>query len=169
MSNTKKSLSETEGIPSGKGLRVGIVLSEWNNDITELLLDGCKGALVQFDVSPEDIIVSKVPGAFELPLGAKWIASSTKLDAIICIGCVIKGETKHDEFIAIAVSNAIMNLNLVLNIPVIFGVLTPKNHKQALERSGGKYGNKGVEAATTAIRMIHLKKELTKSDKKIGF
>ena len=109
-------------------------------------------------------------GAFELPAAAKMLLSQKSLDAIICIGCVIKGETKHDEYISHAVANGLINLSLVSSKPIIFGVLTPNDMQQALDRSGGKHGNKGIEAAHTAIKMIHLANQIKNGDKKkIGF
>jgi 6,7-dimethyl-8-ribityllumazine synthase len=111
-----------------------------------------------------------VPGAFELPSGAKLLLSQLSLDAVVCIGCVIKGETKHDEYISQAVANGIMQLSLMSGKPVIFGVLTPLDMQQALDRAGGKYGNKGIEAAHTALQMIQLQADIKQKDKKgIGF
>lgn len=139
-------------------MRIGIIVSEWNNEITEALFDGAKQTLLDAGVSNEDIIRKNVPGSFELPLGAKFLLDEKKPDAIICIGCVIQGETRHFDFICDAVSNGIMNLGIDYSLPVIFGVLTTDTIQQAVDRSGGKYGNKGIEAAVTAIKMISLKK-----------
>ena len=156
-------------IPSGKGRKFGIVVSDWNSEITNKLLEGAEKILSDNDVSEDDINVVRVPGSYELPMGARILASRDKFDAIICLGCVIKGETRHDEYISSATANGIMQLGLMMNLPVIFGVLTPNNQEQALERAGGKYGNKGGEAAITALRMADLKEETGSSKSKIGF
>ncbi len=158
MVSSKKSLSILPSLPDAKGMRIGIIVSEWNNEITEALFDGAKQTLLDAGVSNEDIIRKNVPGSFELPLGAKFLLDEKKPDAIICIGCVIQGETRHFDFICDAVSNGIMNLGIDYSLPVIFGVLTTDTIQQAVDRSGGKYGNKGIEAAVTAIKMISLKK-----------
>jgi len=113
--------------------------------------------------------VHHVPGAFELPLGARIVMGQEKIDAAICLGCVIKGETEHDVYINNAVATGIMTLGLTSKKPVIFGVLTPNTKQQALDRAGGKHGNKGVEAATTAIKMVHLNNPDHNSKKSIGF
>ena len=114
-------------------------------------------------VEKSNILLKYVPGSFELPLSAKYLIKYSKVDAVICIGCVIQGETRHFDFICDAVSNGIINLALETDIPVIFGVLTTNNIDQAKERAGGKHGNKGLEAAITAIKMIALKNELKKN------
>ncbi len=142
-------------VPSGKGKRFGVVVAEWNRHITFSLLEGCVDTLRHHGVQDEDIIVKVVPGTFELPFAAKKLQTS-HVSAVICIGCVIKGETKHDEYINHSVAIALQQLNVECNIPFIFGVLTPNNEEQALERAGGKHGNKGVEAAVTALRMANL-------------
>ncbi len=156
-------------VPSGAGLKIGIVVSEWNAEITGRLFEGCHATLIKNEVNADDIVVEKVPGAYELPMGARLLSTGKNLDAIICLGCVIKGETKHDEYISHAVSNGLMQLSLMSNIPVIFGVLTPNNQAQAEARAGGNLGNKGDESAVTAIKMALLKKDLGKSAHKIGF
>jgi 6,7-dimethyl-8-ribityllumazine synthase len=140
-------------VPSGAGKIFGIVVSEWNSEITSALLKGCLDTLLQYGVSEKDILIRYVPGTFELPVGAQKLAELHRLAGIVCIGCVIKGETKHDEYISHATANGIMQLGLSLHIPVVFGVLTPNNMAQALERAGGKYGNKGIEAAVTVLKM----------------
>ena len=171
MASASKNLStyDDSNIPSAKGFKIGIVVSEWNRHITHALYEACHATLTQHGIDLDDIRTIQVPGAFELPTGARLLLSNGKYDAIICIGCVIKGETKHDEYINQAVSTGITNLSLTAGIPCIFGVLTPNSEEQAKERAGGKYGNKGVEAAVTAIRMASLKKELAIQDRKIGF
>jgi 6,7-dimethyl-8-ribityllumazine synthase len=146
-----------EEIPYSEGLRFAVIVSEWNNHITESLFKGAEEALLNSGVKENDIVRIDVPGSFELVYGAK-LASKYNYDAIICIGSVIKGETDHFDFVCNAVSLGIKDLNIQLNIPVIFGVLTDNIEQQAIDRSGGKHGNKGVEAAITAIKMAHLNK-----------
>jgi 6,7-dimethyl-8-ribityllumazine synthase len=145
-------------IPSAKDMRFGIVVSEWNIEITKELLNGAFNTLIKHEAKEENIVVKWVPGSYELPLGAQLIAENHKVNAIICLGCVIQGETKHFDFICNSVSQGIMNLNLDYNLPFIFGVLTPNNMQQAIDRAGGKHGNKGDEAAITAIKMVDLQK-----------
>ena len=172
MSSSIKNLStiEVSEVAQLKNVKIGIVTSEWNHEITFALLDGCTATLKKYGCSDNDILSIQVPGAFELPSGAKLLLSNNKLDAVICLGCVIKGETKHDEYICNAVSVGIMSLSVASGKPVIFGLLTPNDIQQAIDRSGGKYGNKGVEAALTAIKMIHLSNEVKNMEKnKIGF
>ena len=146
-----------EEIPNSEGLRFAVIVSEWNNHITDSLFKGAEEALLNCGVKENDIVRIDVPGSFELVYGAK-LASKYNYDAIICIGSVIKGETDHFDFVCNAVSLGIKDLNLQLKIPVIFGVLTDNIEQQAIDRSGGKHGNKGVEAAITAIKMAHLNK-----------
>ena len=134
--------------------RFGIICSEWNNQVTDALLDGAVSTLLQIGVSKEDILLNYVPGTFELPLGAQRFAQRNDIDAIICLGCVIQGETRHFDFICDATANGIMQVCLQYDKPVIFGVLTTDNLQQALDRSGGKHGNKGEEAALTAVKML---------------
>ena len=144
-----------ESIPNSKGMRFAIIVSEWNNHITDNLFEGAEKTLLNCGVKKNDIVRIDVPGSFELVYGAK-IASNYNYDAIICLGSVIKGETDHFHYVCNAVSSGIKDLNITLNIPVIFGVLTDNTEEQAINRSGGKHGNKGVEAAITAIKMAHL-------------
>ena len=146
-----------EDVPSAKGLSFGIVVSEWNEEITNNLYKGAKDTLVKYGADFNDITKYTVPGSYELIFGAK-IAAKKMPDAIICLGSVIKGETKHFDFICNAVALGIKDLNINLDMPVIFGVLTDNNIEQAQNRSGGKYGNKGVESAITAIKMATLNK-----------
>jgi 6,7-dimethyl-8-ribityllumazine synthase len=162
VASSLKNLSDFSNtiVPSGKGLKMGIVVAEWNAQVTEPLAEGALETLKKNEVREEDIIISYVPGAYELPLGAQFILESKKdIDAVICIGCVIQGDTKHFDFICDAVSAGIKDLNLKYNKPVIFGVLTPNTLQQALDRSGGIHGNKGDEAAVTALKMADLKKQ----------
>lgn len=141
-------------------MRFGIVVSEWNTEITEALYNGTKDTLLKFGTDSGSIIRRNVPGSFELTLGAQLLAERKEFDAIICIGVVIQGETKHFDFICDAVAHGITELNIKYSIPIIFGVLTPNTYQQALDRAGGVHGNKGDEAAITAIKMAALKKEL---------
>lgn len=158
MASSLKNLSDYDPatVPSGTGKRFGVVVAEWNQHITFELMKGCNDTLLQYGVHPEDILVSIVPGTFELPYAAKKLAKENSLAGVICIGCVIKGETKHDEYINNSVAQALQNLNITFDIPFIFGVLTPNTEQQALDRAGGKYGNKGVEAAVTILKMTAL-------------
>ena len=159
MTTKKTNLSEynNNDIPNVNGLSFSLVVSQWNLNITENLFQGALKTLIDCGVKKGDINRIDVPGSFELVYGAK-IAARSKPSAIICIGSIIKGETKHFDFVSQSVSNGIMDLNIKLDIPVVFGVLTDDNLQQATNRSGGKYGNKGVEAAITAIKMAHLNK-----------
>ncbi len=162
MAAKKKNLSFYEGtsLPDAGTMRIGIVVSEWNREVTGALLEGAVKILEEQGIKPENLHIHHVPGSFELPTGAAFLAESGKVDAVICLGCVIQGETRHFEFIAQAVANGCTNLSLKTNIPVIFGVLTTDTFEQAKERSGGKHGNKGDEAAITAIKMVELKNKI---------
>ena len=153
--NTNLSLFNKEKVPNAKGLTFGIVVSEWNAKITDNLLKGAYETLIKCGVEISDIHKYHVPGSYELVFGAT-IASKTKPNAIICLGSIIQGETKHFDFICNSVAMGIKDLNIQLNIPVVFGVLTDNTMDQAINRSGGKYGNKGTEAAITAIKMAVL-------------
>ena len=155
--NKNLSLFDKADIPSAKGMCFGIVVANWNTEITSKLLSGAKETLLKYEASASNIFVMEVPGSFELVFGAK-LMSKQKVDAIICLGSVIQGKTKHFDFVCNAVSSGIKDLNIALNVPVIFGVLTDNTLQQAKDRSGGKHGNKGVEAAITAIKMAHLNK-----------
>ena len=134
----------------------GIVVSSWNREITENLYEGAIHTLLKAGAKKERLIRKDVPGSFELCLGAQFFAEYTNVDAVICLGCVIQGETRHFDFICSAVSNGLITLNLKYNKPFIFGLLTPDNLQQAKDRAGGKHGNKGDEAAVTAIQMLAL-------------
>jgi len=133
-------------------IKIGVVVSEWHPEITEALYQGAEKILLENKIRKENIIRKNVPGSFELPLGAQLLSDKTK--AVICLGCVIKGETDHYNFICDAVANGIMNVSLKANIPVSFGVLTTNTIEQAKERSGGKFGNKGEDAAFTVLKML---------------
>jgi len=133
-----------------------IIVAEWNEEVTDSLYNGAFQTLLQQGAKQQNIVKIDVPGTFELSLAAQKLAQRDDVDAVICIGCVIKGETKHDEYISNAVAHGITNVSLKYDKPVIFGVLTPNTQKQAIERSGGKHGNKGDEAAITAVKMLAL-------------
>lgn len=157
MATKNKNLSnyDLQNVPDCKGMRFAIIVSEWNKYITDNLYKGCESTLLHCGVQQNDIVRIDVPGSFELIFGAK-IASKYNYDAIICLGSVIKGETDHFQYVCNAVSSGIKDLNINLDIPVIFGVLTDNTEEQAINRSGGKHGNKGVEAAITALKMANL-------------
>lgn len=156
MSSSHKNLSDY----SGKNLndvtnkKFGILVSEWNSEVTEALFSGAFETLVSNGVQRENIIRKDVPGSYELSIGAQWMAQKDEIDTVICLGCVIQGETKHFDFICSAVAHGLTDVSLKYNKPVIFGVLTPNTQQQALDRAGGKHGNKGEEAAITAIKML---------------
>ena len=154
--NKNLSVYDKETIPNAKALRFGIVVSEWNDEITEGLYNGAHEALLDCGALEKNIVRWNVPGSFELTFGSKKLAATKKLDAIIAIGSVIQGETKHFDFVCSATAQGIKDLNVQLDIPVIFCVLTDNNIQQSRERSGGKHGNKGTEAAITAIKMATL-------------
>lgn len=156
MSSKKLSHYDKESIPNAEGLRFAIVVSEWNENITENLYKGAHQVLLENGVLPEDILRMNVPGSFELTFGASLIADTTDVDAIITLGSVVQGETKHFDFICQGISNGISQLNISLDIPVIFGLLTDDNMQQAIDRSGGKLGNKGCECAIAAIKMASM-------------
>jgi 6,7-dimethyl-8-ribityllumazine synthase len=164
MSSKQKNLSEhkKQEFPGAPSYKIAIAVSEYHEKITLALRDGCVATLKKYGVSEKNIIVHLVPGAFELPLAAKWLYEKKKADAVICLGCVIKGETDHDKYINQAVAQGIMNLCLKTGAPFVFGLLTPNTIKQAEDRSGGKHGNKGVECAVAALRMLDLKGSLKK-------
>jgi 6,7-dimethyl-8-ribityllumazine synthase len=162
MATAGKNLSayKPEEVPNAKDFKFGLVVSEWNADITQNLFQGAFDALIKHHVFKENIVRWNVPGSFELIYGAKKLAESfDMLDAIIVIGSVIEGETKHFDFVCQGVSNGIAQLNIELDIPVIFCVLTDHYKQQSIDRSGGKHGNKGTEAAIAAIKMAQLKKD----------
>ena len=162
MSTQLKNLSdfsETD-VPNAAPYHFGIVVAEWNRVITQALYEGAYESLVDHGALPQNIYTYSVPGSFELTSGADILLKNRKLDAVICLGCVTQGETRHFEFICNAVANGISNVALKYSKPVIFGVLTTDNQQQADDRAGGKHGNKGVEAAVTAIKMAYLAETL---------
>ncbi len=159
-----KNLSEYDltSVPSASEMSFGIVVSEWNHEVTGALAQGAVYTLKMHGAKDVNIILKHVPGSFELTLGAQYLAEFANVDAIIVLGCVIQGETRHFEFICQGVTQGITSLNMKYNKPFIFGLLTTDNQRQALDRAGGKLGNKGDEAAVTAIKMLALKNGLTK-------
>jgi len=159
-----KNLSEYDltTVPSASAMRFGIVVAEWNYEVTGALAQGAVDSLKRHGAKDENIIVKHVPGTFELTLGAQYLAEYADVDAIIVLGCVIQGETRHFDFICQGVTQGITNLNMKYNKPFIFGVLTTDNQQQALDRAGGQHGNKGDEAAITAIKMLALNADLNK-------
>ncbi|MDV7140023.1 6,7-dimethyl-8-ribityllumazine synthase [Maribacter sp. TH_r10] len=158
MATENKNLSEYDKatIPNAKNLRFGIVVSEWNSQITEGLYEGALEALVDCGAIKENVIRWNVPGSFELTYGSKKMIETQQVDAVIAIGSVIQGETKHFDFVCSATAQGIKDLNVLHDTPVIFCVLTDNNMQQAIDRSGGKHGNKGAEAAVAAIKMAVL-------------
>jgi len=156
MATSLKSLSQysDKNLLDMSKKKFGIVVSEWNDQVTESLFTGAVETLLKHGVKKDNIFRKNVPGSFELTLGAQWLAELKEIDAVICLGCVIQGETRHFDFICDAVAHGITNVGLKFNKPVIFGVLTPDTLQQALDRAGGKHGNKGDEAAITAIKML---------------
>jgi len=160
MSTVNLSDYDHELVPDASKMRFGLVVSDWNHQITNSLLYGAVETLKKHGASENNIVIRHVPGSFELTLGAQFLAEYDDLDAIICLGCVIQGETPHFSYICQSVTQGITQLNLEYNIPFIFGVLTTLNLDQAVERSGGKHGNKGDEAAITAIKMAALQREM---------
>ena len=165
----RKTSKSKKSIHSAEEMNFGVVVSEWNHIVTDALKKACIDFLTKQGAKKENIQTISVPGSFELPMGAKLLINKHNPDAVICLGCLIKGETKHDEYISSAVASGIMHINLVWGKPVIFGVLTTNNLEQAKDRSGGNMGNKGTEAAEAAIQMVALQKGLKESEKKIGF
>ena len=148
-----KSVKSTSDMSSKK---IAIVISEWNEEITDSLYEGAFNTLVQNGIQKQNIIKAYVPGSFELSLGAQKMARKKNVDAVICLGCVIQGETRHFEFICQSVAQGLKDVALKFDKPVIFGVLTTDTFQQALDRAGGKYGNKGDEAAITSLKMLNL-------------
>ncbi len=162
MSSSLKNLSDFNHtvIPNGAGMRIGVVVAEWNIEITRVLCEGALKTLLKNGVIDTDIVVKYVPGSFELTLGAQFLCENENIDAVICLGCVIQGETRHFDFIFDAVAQGVTTVSLTYNKPVIFGLLTPNTVQQAQDRAGGIHGNKGDEAAVTAIKMLDLKRGL---------
>lgn len=163
MATNLKNLSDFShtSIPSGKDYKIAIIVAEWNAAITGALYNGALNTLIKQEVNEEDILSLSVPGTFELAGAADILLSKRKhIDAVICIGCVIQGDTKHFDFICEAAAQGITNVGVKYSKPVIFGVLTTNDEQQAIDRAGGKHGNKGDEAAITALKMIEYSKAL---------
>lgn len=158
MSSADKNLSvfTTDGLPDITNKKFVIVVAEWNQEVTEALFQGAYKTLVDHGAQPQNIVRANVPGSFELSFGSQVYAQKADVDAVIAIGCVIQGETKHNDYINHAVAHGLTDVALKYNKPVIFGVLTPNTLQQALDRAGGVHGNKGDEAAITAIKMLGL-------------
>lgn len=171
MATANKNLSnyDKNKLPNAKDFRFGIVVSEWNDHITNGLFKGAQDALLDCGTRPENIIRWDVPGSFELIYGAKKMIESQKVDAIITIGCVIKGETMHFEFVCEGVTQGVKDLNVTSDVPVIFCLLTDNNEQQSIDRSGGVHGNKGTEAAIAAIKMADLRIKANTRTEKMGF
>ncbi len=167
MASELKNLSEYSetGIAqntSERKYKIGIAVSEWNQEITFSMAEAAVDTLKKYGFTENDIILKCVPGSFELPLAAKYLIEIAKTDAVICLGCVIQGDTRHFDFVCSGVTQGIMDINIQTGIPVSFGVLTTNNQQQALDRSGGKLGNKGDEAAVAVLKMLYLKEDLKK-------
>lgn len=162
MATSLKNLSDYNilSVPDASSYKFAIVVSEWNEEITGTLCNGAIATLQKHGVHEENILKKYVPGSFELTHGARSIVEYTDVDAVIAIGCVIRGDTPHFDYICQGVTQGITDLNVKYNIPFIYGVLTTENQQQALDRAGGIHGNKGDEAAITAIKMVHLNKTL---------
>jgi len=149
--------------------KFGIVTADWNAEVTGALEEGCHSLLKSYEVSDSQITTRQVPGSFEIPLGAQYMAESGMVHAVICIGCIVKGETPHFHYIADTVTHKIGDLNLHYNLPFIFGILTVENEAQAKARAGGELGNKGEEAGLAALRMLELRHSLQKGKAQPGF
>lgn len=162
MATANKNLSvyDKESIPNGADFKIGIVVSEWNDQITFQLLEGAREALIENGVLEGNIKIHFVPGAFELPLASQWLLEKESIDGVIAIGSVIQGETKHFDFVCDATAKGIKDVSLKTNKPAIFCVLTDNTLQQAIDRSGGKHGNKGIEASVACLKMIALKNSL---------
>ncbi len=156
MATTYQNLSQydTTPLPDILNKKFALVVSAWNEDITNAMASAAHDTLIKHGARENNISTKYVPGSFELSLGAQWMASDELTDAVICLGCVIRGETPHFDFICQSVAQGVKDVALKYNKPIVFGVLTTLNLEQAKERVGGKHGNKGVEAAMTAIKML---------------
>ena len=168
MATTNLSIYDKTTIPNAKNFRFGIVVSEWNPDITQNLKKGAIETFLDCGTTKENIISWDVPGSFELIYGCKKMIESQQVDAIIAIGNVIQGETKHFDFVCEGVTQGIVDLNIKYDVPVIFCVLTDNTKQQSIDRSGGKLGNKGTECAVAAIKMAAIK-TLNRNSESIGF
>jgi 6,7-dimethyl-8-ribityllumazine synthase len=160
--NKNLSVYNSINIPNGADLKIGIVVSEWNENITNNLLNGAIQALTENGVKKGNIKVEKTPGTYELPLASQFMLEYSDVDGIVAIGSVIQGETKHFDFVCQATAQGIKDVSLKMNKPVIFCVLTDNTMQQAIDRSGGKHGNKGIECGVACLKMIGLQKRLKK-------
>ncbi len=162
MATNLHNLSEYDpaAVPPAEGMRFGIVASEWNRHVTAPLLEGARSTLVRHGAREEDILVMTVPGSFELVFGAAQMAGSGRVDAVIAIGCVIRGDTPHFDYICGGTTQGLAGLNATGDVPVIYGLLTCNNLQQAQDRAGGILGNKGDECAVTAIKMVDYKRRI---------
>ena len=156
MATAYQNLSEYDfnSVPDGSEVTVGIVVAEWNKHITEKLLEGACNTLEKHGVKAENIYVKRVPGSFELTFGSSQLVKSGKVDAVIALGCVVRGDTPHFDYVCAGATQGITELNATTDTPVIYGLITTNNMQQAEDRAGGKLGNKGDECAITAIKMI---------------
>lgn len=154
MATANLSQYNPETVPSAEKMKFGIVVSEWNEEITGSLLEGALNTLKKHGALEENILVKTVPGSFELTFGASQLMGYTDVDAVIALGCVIQGETPHFDYVCSGVTHGLTQMNIESDIPIIFGLLTTLDMQQAKDRSGGKLGNKGDECAITAIKMI---------------
>lgn len=170
MATSLKNLSayDEHTIPNGADFKIGIVVSEWNDHVTNKLLQGAVDTLLENGVSENNILIHRVPGAFELPLGAQWLLETINPDGVISIGVVIQGETRHFDFVCGGATQGIMDVTLKYNKPVSFCLLTDNTEQQSIDRAGGKHGNKGVECAVTLLKMIGLKHTIS-SKNKVGY
>ncbi|MDR2890449.1 MAG: 6,7-dimethyl-8-ribityllumazine synthase [Alistipes sp.] len=150
-------------VPQAYDMKFGIVVAEWNGEVTEALLKGAVATLRKAGCAEHNILIKYVPGTFELSLGAQFFAEYTDVDAVIALGCVVQGETRHFDYICSGVTQGIVQLQIAWNMPISFGVLTTENMEQALARAGGEHGNKGDEAAVAAINMVKLQNEMEQS------
>ena len=162
MATAFHNLSEYDfnSVPDASMMRFGIVVSEWNSNITGALLEGAVPTLKKHGAKEENILVQTVPGSFELTFGASQMIKSGKVDAVIAIGCVVRGDTPHFDYVCAGTTQGIAHLNATTDIPVIYGLITTNTMEQAEDRAGGKLGNKGDEGAITAIKMVHFKQIL---------
>ena len=160
MASSLKNLSEhnKEQLPDGANMKFGIVVSEYYNEITDSLLNACLETFSAQNVKQENIKIMYAPGTFELPAACEILNKQFNPDALIAFGCVVKGDTDHDKYINMSVANALQNLMIKHSKPFLFGVLTPNTYQQAVDRAGGKHGNKGVEVAVAALKIVALKK-----------
>ncbi len=164
MATKNHNLSQIDSpLPSAADMRFGVVVAEWNPEITNAMAEGAVETFKSAGCPEENITVKYVPGTFELPLGAQFFAEYTDVDAVVVLGCVIQGDTKHFDYVCDGVTQGVTTTSLNFNIPIGFGVLTVNNMQQALDRCGGELGNKGDEAAATVIKMVALQQEMAKS------